>query len=644
MKKFTLIMSMMVMATFTFAQVTGVYAPIKDKANKKAVVKAKADLDAAWQITFEEDPAVWTIAHDDGDSDWVVSDTCITGLDYEVGEGESVPAGTMVSSMWIYMGHQDVGEYSESGGNYAWFDAITDVVNGVETSHNAWVQFDNIDLSAVANPKITFYQDYKALNAGTPFVDFSTDGGTTWIETQVNSEVAGNAFGVDLYELIAPTGVGGQANVSMRFRYYTDATSVNGYGWMVDDIKIIDNPDVDMMLKSAQMNFFEYLDYTDPTYADYFHTSSHYGMIPEEQFEAEGAAMLFNAIVENRGNLDATVDFNVKVYDTEMTEIYNETSTSISLARTDVDTVDVLTELTLTAPAVKGQYTVIYSLIADGDAAPEDNIDTTYFYVTDETFSRDLDINDEGLTGSVSLAGWQSGHFDGEMIATNYLFLYETSIESMDVFINSNSTPGTSMVAHVLQYNSETTEWEDIAASALVVIDESMIGTWLNFTFPDPIDVILEEGSFNVKAAVEFFYNGDDNDLYIGYDRSVETSIWGASWYFQSGDNAGSWFSMSNWAEGGLGIRLNTPPSSAISSINVDDVNVYPNPTTGLVTIQNVEGADVAVYNMLGMCVYSEAEVEGNVSVDMSNMAEGTYIVRISGVNAVKTQKINLVK
>jgi hypothetical protein len=645
MKKITLIMSLMVMATFTFAQVTGVYAPTKDKANKNAVVKTRAvQEDAVWQVTFDEDSVTWTVGHDVGDSDWVVADTCITGTDYEAGEGESVPVGTMVSSMWLYMGHQDLGEYSESGGNFAWFDVITDVVAGVYVAHNAWVLFDSIDLTLVANPKITFYQNYKALNAGMPYVDFSIDDGATWIETEVNPEVAGNSYGTEIYELIAPTGVGGQANVSMRFRYYTDDTDVNGYGWMIDDIKIIDNPDVDMMLKSGEMNFFEYTDYTDPTNADYFHSSSHYGMIPEEQFNAEGAAMLFNAIVENRGNLEATVDVNVKVYDTEMAEIYNETVTSISLARTDVDTVDVLTELTLATPAVIGEYTVIYSLIADGDAAPEDNADTTYFYVTDATFSRDLDIDNEGLTGSLSLGGYLSGHVDGEMISTNYLFLYETTIESMDVYISASSDAGTSMVAHIMQYDDDAADWVDLAGSALVILTEDDLGTWLNFTFPDAINIVPDDdGSFSVKAAVEFFYNGDDNDLYVGYDPSVISSMWGTFFMFQSGDNIGEWYSY-QWNEGGIGIRVNTPASTAISTINVDNVNVYPNPTTGLVTIQNVEGADVAVYNMLGMCVYSEIEVEGNISVDMSNMAEGTYIVRISGVNAVKTQKINLIK
>ena len=643
MKKFTLMLSLVALASFTFAQVAGVYAPIKDKAQKTMKSQLKGGEEVAWEVTFEEDPAVWTIGHDAGDLDWIVSDTTITSVEFENGvdfTDDGVPVGAMVSSMWLYMGRRDLGEYSESGGNFAYFDAITNVLTGTETAYNAWIQFDDIDLTDESNPKLRMYQNFKALNSGATFFDYSLDDGTTWTSIQLNGEVEGNQYGDDILEVVLPTEIGGESNVDIRFRFQADNTAVNGYGWEIDDIKIVHNPDVDMVLKKGVMNFFDYVDYTDPANADYFHLSSHYGMLPEEQFDNDAAVMVFNGIVESKGNLDIAPDFNVTVFDPEMTEIYNETVTGISLSTFDVDTIDVLVEFGLDAEPMNGEYTVVYNVVATDDAFMEDNIDTTYFHVTDNMMARDVN----NVTSYTGPGVWQSGGNDGDMLGTNYIFMYETTIESLDVFISSATSAGTSLVAHVMQYDDVASDWIDIGTSELTVVSEDMIGDWYSFTFADPIEITPdpETGAMEVKAAIEFYFN--EEDIYIGVDPTVNVSIWGASWYFVEGDNANSWLSLSNWSSGGLSIRLATPSSNAVANIDAEKVGVYPNPNNGIFTIENVRGADVEVYNLVGQRVYAASNLEQNVKIDLSDLSEGTYIVKVSGLNDVKTQKINIVK
>ncbi|MEA1874406.1 MAG: T9SS type A sorting domain-containing protein [Bacteroidota bacterium] len=652
MKKFTLMMSLVVLASFAFAQVVGVHAPTKDKVQKVKYNQAKGGEDVVWEVTFEEDPAVWTIAHDAGEADWTISDSTVTGVTFENGvdfTDEDLPDGTLVSSMWLYCGRRDVGVFSESGGNFAWIDGITDLLLGTEEIKNAWVQFDGLDMTGVDAPKLSFYQNYKALNSAFSYLDISLDGGATWAhELILNEDVEGNSYGDDRYEVILTDYIAGEANVSLRFRWQTTETSIGGYGygWEIDDIKIVNNPDVDMVLKKGVMNFFDYVDYTDPANVDYFHISSHYGMLPEEQFEANAAVMVFNGIVESKGNLNITPDFNVAVFDPEMNEIYNETVSGANLSTAQVDTIDLLVELALDGapyPAL-GEYTVVYNVVALDDAYEVDNNDTTFFHVTDEIYGRDLD----NMISSAGPSNWLDGGEDGDMLATNYVFLYETTVETMDVYIAESSTAGTSMVAHVMQYDDGASDWVDIGTSDLIVVTEEMLGTWHSFTFPDPINIVpdVETSAFEVKAAVEFYYGSDEEaELVIGYDPTVNVSIWGASWYFTAGSNANSWLSLSNWSRGGLGIRLLTPTShDAIAPINADNVNVYPNPTTGQITIENVRGADVEVFNLVGQRVYTATNMDQNMSIDLSNLSEGTYIVKISGTNTFKTQKINIVK
>jgi hypothetical protein len=602
MKKFTLLTAFVVLVSFAFAQVVGVHAPTKDKQQFEKVEKEnsllKVEPYVAWEVTFEEDPAVWTIAHDEGDSDWNVSDTIITGVDYENCEdfdNASLPCGTMVSSMWLYMGHRDVGNYSKSGGNFAWIDGITDLLTGTEEIKNAWVQFDDIDLTNIDNPKLTFYQNYKHLNSAYSYLDISTDGGQTF-PTQVllNEDVEGNSFGDDFYELILADYIANESDVSLRFRWQTTEEGIGGYGygWEIDDVKIVDNFDVDMKLQGIYMNFFDYVDYTEPGNEDYFHISSHYGMIPKEQFDSDFAGMLFNAKVENGGNLDNTPDLQVQVLDPSGNEVYNETATGETISVTEKDTIDLLTpEFTLTSPDV-GKYIVIYTINVDGDENPDNNADTTFFMVTEDAFARDLG----NMTSSTGPSTWLDGGTDGDMIGTDYMYLDDTDIiTSMSIYIASSTDPGTSLVGHLMIYDSDLEQWDDLSTTSLVNITEDSIGKWIDLEFPADVPVELNEDDvFNVKAAVEFFYNGE-NDLDIGYDATVNASAWGTQWYLNEGSNANEWFTITNWSRGGIGVRLNSMNEPVQTQANILTYTFPQHSGTPIVIDQAEQTVDIEV-------------------------------------------------
>ncbi|MEA3447033.1 MAG: hypothetical protein U9Q98_01090, partial [Bacteroidota bacterium] len=601
MKKFTLLTAFVVLVSFAFAQVVGVHAPTKDKQKFEKVQKEentlKVDPYVAWEVTFEEDPAVWTIAHDEGESDWVVSDTVITGLDYENCvdfNDDWLPCGTMVSSMWLYMGHRDLGEYSESGGNFAWIDGITDLLTSTEEIKNAWVQFDDIDLTNIDNPKLTFYQNYKHLNAAYSYLDISLDGGATFTEEiLLNDGVEGNAYGDTFYEIILTDYIANESDVSLRFRWQTTQAGIGGYGygWEIDDIKIVDNFDVDMKLQGIYMNFFEYIDYTVAGQEDWFHISSHYGMIPINQFNSDTAAMVFNAKVENGGNLDNTPELQVQVLDPTGNEVYNESAFGDLLSVTEKDTIDLIAPEFKPATPTVGKYTVIYNINIDGDENPDNNADTTFFIVTEEAFARDLG----NMTSYTGPSAWLDGGTDGDMMGTDYLFLDESNdITSMSVYIASNTDPGTSLVGHILQYDADLEQWNDLMTTSLINITEDSIGKWIDLEFPAAVPVVLEEGSFNVKAAVEFFYNGE-NELMVGYDGTVPASAWGTSWYMNEGANAGEWYTISNWSRGGVGIRLNSMNEPEQTQANILTYTFPQHSGTPIVIDQGAQTVDIEV-------------------------------------------------
>ncbi|MEI7594880.1 MAG: T9SS type A sorting domain-containing protein [Bacteroidota bacterium] len=72
----------------------------------------------------------------------------------------------------------------------------------------------------------------------------------------------------------------------------------------------------------------------------------------------------------------------------------------------------------------------------------------------------------------------------------------------------------------------------------------------------------------------------------------------------------------------------------------LNQINVYPNPTNGILTISNVNNAKIKVMNALGQIVITE----NGASVDMSNLQNGTYFVQIIENENVITKKVILNK
>ena len=69
-------------------------------------------------------------------------------------------------------------------------------------------------------------------------------------------------------------------------------------------------------------------------------------------------------------------------------------------------------------------------------------------------------------------------------------------------------------------------------------------------------------------------------------------------------------------------------------------VKVYPNPTNGFVTVEAEGMTEVSVYNTLGQCVLQK-EVAGNPTVlDLQQVSEGLYLLRVKTENGIISKRI----
>jgi hypothetical protein len=133
------------------------------------------------------------------------------------------------------------------------------------------------------------------------------------------------------------------------------------------------------------------------------------------------------------------------------------------------------------------------------------------------------------------------------------------------------------------------------------------------------LPVTFEEGChrFEVRSA-----NGNGGSSVVLYDSTNEV-------LFQSTGNFG-FASNSNFnSEGSLGTNDAT----------FEGLSIYPNPATSVLNIRNAENATIEIYSILGQVLYAKKNISSDEQVEVSQFTTGTYLVKITNGNAVKTSK-----
>ncbi len=78
-----------------------------------------------------------------------------------------------------------------------------------------------------------------------------------------------------------------------------------------------------------------------------------------------------------------------------------------------------------------------------------------------------------------------------------------------------------------------------------------------------------------------------------------------------------------------------------IGDFNNANFKFYPNPTSGIFTITNSEIiSEISVTNMLGQTVYSKRTQSAEVTLDLSTLTNGTYLVKVNTDGIINTVRI----
>lgn len=136
-------------------------------------------------------------------------------------------------------------------------------------------------------------------------------------------------------------------------------------------------------------------------------------------------------------------------------------------------------------------------------------------------------------------------------------------------------------------------------------------------------------GTFTCVGTVDDGFEGDPETY------TIAGSVLGTTYYVNIGDYSG----FTNNPEGNFDIDVTT--TLAVDTFGNNGFSAYPNPVKNILNISNsTEISKVQVINLLGqeMIVKSMNETQGQL--DVSELSAGTYLVKVTSDNQVKTIKI----
>lgn len=633
----------------------------REKLAQLKKVQSQKMRDAAWSCDFETGSPSFTVtnavacdaqfqwqnAYYEADYDYDTDKRLYVPLNYPENINSDTPETWAICDLWN--GNQNQG--------------LLDQVD-VDT----YMVFEGIDLSSVDRPVVSWIQLRRFFNIppslkGTT-LEVSVDGGAHWTEHVIEY---GSATEYSMnYASVAITEAANLDDVIIRFRVHRyDADIYDTYGihydrsyfnimWALDDITIVDAPEYDLVLKDYRMsNTYGALYYLFSGIANHYHVIPMEGQSPKAEWE-NGLYASFNAIVKQEGYAEVTPKLNITITNPNGVEIYNDDIEGIELGFFETDTIDFIEYDATFATTGKvfqfeegqevipGMYTVTYTVSADGytDPTPNNNTASHPFWITEDTYCI---ATPEIGTKTMGPNTW-SDFDDGDAIGASYTYrvLPEDKM-SVDLFIGANSSVDTAAFCIKL-FEYGTDDWVLVNQGLVTTITSDMLGKWNNFEFIDEYTMEFgeDETSKEVLIGVEFYENG--GELSLGASTQMPNFGWICKYYL---DDEDGWVSINaTQSSNAPAIAFTSRQGEWVNAATVvaNDIEMYPNPTTGIVNLTNVENASVEVYNMVGQMVASMNCNSTNASIDLSNVANGNYIVRIVKDGEVSTSKLNIVK
>jgi hypothetical protein len=494
--------------------------------------------------------------------------------------------------------------HTTAANGYALIDS--DGAGGTATQ-NATIYFNGtIDLTGQAQVVMTFEQSHRRYAEST-FVVYSTDGGTTWNEVEVNAgmTVNTNTTNPAQVQVNLSAQIGNFSNVKIGFKY----TGAWDWFWAVDDVKISTPDDYDLEMTNV-----------------YWGSTGFWGArLPYYQIPlAQLTAINFGGIVSNLGALNQTdVVFTAAL----ASGAYTGTSAPSTVLAGTYDTLEVTAPVT--PPAVVTNHVVNLSATsAATDAAPANNAITSAatIAVNDYVYARD--------NGTIASGSYNEGlSFE---VGNIFDMVTTADLTAINVVINSVAVAGAQMFVKLYSIDPATGDFIYVDESNPYTLTTANLGQTVSLPFINGA-ATLNAGESYLVVAGSLGDGGASNDLVVGTAGVSEAQT---SFYL---DEAGTWFYTTSTPM----VRMNFDPSASINEVeNAFGLNVYPNPASDVinVTLNKEVTATVNVVDVTGKVVKTSTINGTTTSINTAGLSSGVYYVNITDGTSVSTEKVVIKK
>ena len=570
-------------------------AEVIQKSSLKPVATQKVTV---WSNDFSN-ATNWSFANATNDNqDWIISTSTATTLGY--GTGAFLDPNSTISN--------------ENG--YALFDS--DAVGMDGGNQDATMTLTgSIDCSAYPNVILEFTQRVRMWQTTETIFEVSNNNGATWVQFPVNLDKATSTLYQETSQVNITSAAGGQANVKIRLRYI----GAWDYAWLVDDLKIIEQPAYDLRSLS-------------PYVAGTNNEGLEYGKTPvahlDASYDVGGSVMNFGAAANT--NTIANVSFGSGlVYNYNVGSINSGDTLSYGATETP----------NLSVGMYNGVYTVSSSEEAMGSALFANNIGNRNFEVTNNVYALDgIGVNPASLQTTTTLGSNSFTTTTGTIFANMYHLRGGNTnnvVESLEIGIASTTTAGTQIQVAMIDtmemitndgFLSLTDLNGNVAESDYYTVTAADIAAGkITVFFPQPVG--LGDGAYYAAVLTEV---STTNIIRILNDETV-LQPWYASVIHLIND--GGTYSNGN----ALAIRMNMGVLG-LDNETATTVSVYPNPSSEVVTIEsNMTEGSIQIMDLTGKVIANEMINGVSTSFNTSALTNGMYTVILTNGSTVETRK-----
>ena len=574
---------------------------VEQQPNQKPANTEKATI---WESDFS-DAADWAIAHDAADCslDFSIGSVSCAG-DYPIVD----IASTTASNGWAMVDSDNYG--GATGGNEVEDSWLTMAVP--------------VDLSAYPNVIIEFETFYQAFSYEKPFIVVGVGdgaGNVTWptdLNPDYDESTNPNVYAALPANVDNPTAnpykvqidisaaAGGQSEVYIRFNW----TGTWGYAWFIDDFKILEQPENDVVLNTE-------------VFVGVNNEGIEYGRTPITQLDDsyEVAAYGENFGSTTQTNVAVDVDFG---------------SISYNYAVGDVLSTDEIVVSNIETPALavglyEGTYTVSSTEeVVGGDNYGNNSLERN-FEVTTDVYSQDgIDVQPASI---LSLGSLGSNSFTTELSNTVLAAMYhmretENQVNGIQIALANNSAEGAELTISIIDtavfladgIGAVTGINGNYAESGIYALTADDIANgYANIFFDAPVTLAPSAYFFAANC-----YYIEDQAVRVLDDQTV-TQPWYASMIHLVTD--GSSYSNGN----ALAIRV-LSVSAGIEETENNIFNVYPNPAIDVINVtftENFNGS-VSILNVTGKEVMTSTVNGAQLSVSTDGLSSGVYYVKVN--------------